>query len=69
MPMRQLTIIKTQCSCGAKGEIFVNSADEQDWRNGRLAQNAFPYLSRAQREQLITGICPGCWNKIFEEVD
>lgn len=29
------------------------------------AQDAFPYLSRDERELLISGYCNDCWNKIM----
>jgi len=32
---------------------------------GELAQNAFPYLSATEREQLISHICPKCQDSIF----
>lgn len=28
-------------------------------------QNIFPYLSAGERELLLSGICPDCWNKMF----
>lgn len=35
------------------------------WRHGDLIQNALADLSPDQREMLISGICPKCWNEIF----
>ena len=51
--------------CGHAHGVFVNEADYWDWQDGALAQNAFPYLSADDRELLISGICPTCWNKVF----
>jgi hypothetical protein len=31
-----------------------------------LAQDAFPYLSATEREQLISHICPDCQHDIFD---
>lgn len=45
--------------------ITVNLKDWEDWRNGKLIQDAFPYLTADEREMLKTGICPDCWEKIF----
>jgi hypothetical protein len=45
--------------------VFVNEADYWDWQDGALAQDAFPYLSADDRELLISGICPTCWEKSF----
>ena len=58
--------VVTQCPfCGRSNEIEVNEADYRDWDEGALAQDAFPYLSADEREVLISGICPTCWNKTF----
>jgi hypothetical protein len=32
---------------------------------GQLAQNAFPHMSDGEREMLITGTHPECWEKLF----
>jgi hypothetical protein len=54
--------------CGAVRQVMVNSEDYFAWRfEGKLAQDAFPYLSRVEREAIISGICPTCWNEILEE--
>ena len=37
------------------------------WFNGKLAQDAFPFLSASEREFLITGITPEEWDKLFSE--
>jgi hypothetical protein len=56
----------TQCPfCGRGNEIEVNEADYWDWDDGMLAQDAFPYLSADEREMLISGICPTCWDSMF----
>ena len=64
--------VVTQCPfCGRGNEVEVNEADYWDWDDGMMAQDAFPYLSAAEREMLISGICPKCWDKMFgtEEED
>jgi hypothetical protein len=59
-------IIITACPfCGHANEIEVNEEDYWDWQDGELVQNAFPYLSADEREMLISGICPTCWEKTF----
>jgi hypothetical protein len=62
--------IKTTCPC-CKHDNFVevNKSDYENWKNGKYIQNAFPYLSAGEREQLITGICPKCWDTIFGNYD
>lgn len=58
--------IITQCPfCGRANEIEVNEEDYWDWDDGVLAQVAFPYLSDDEREMLISGTCPTCWERMF----
>lgn len=35
------------------------------WERGAYIQDAFPRLSPEDREILISGTCPKCWDKIF----
>ena len=51
--------------CGAEHSVMVEMEDYLAWQDGELAQNAFPYLSATEREQLISHICPACQEKIF----
>ena len=58
--------VVTRCPfCGRGNEVEVNESDYWDWNDGELVQVAFPYLSADEREMLISGICPTCWNKTF----
>lgn len=62
--------VATRCPfCGHANFIEVNENDYLDWEDGELAQNAFPYLSADEREMLISGICPKCWDGMFGEGD
>ena len=56
--------------CHHANEVMVNEEDYLAWAfDGELVQNAFPYLSADEREMLISGICPTCWDKMFDEDD
>lgn len=58
--------ITTACPfCGEVHNIWVNEVDYNAWFEGELAQDAFPYLSADEREMLISGICPTCWDGMF----
>lgn len=59
--------LTTQCPiCGKVVYIEVESADYEKFKSCHLfVQEAFPYLSAEERECLIPGICPYCWNKTF----
>jgi len=45
--------------------INVNADDWKAWQHGELIQNAMPYLSSAEREIMISGICGDCFDKLF----
>lgn len=63
---RHEVCIITQCPfCGRGNEVEVNETDYLDWDDGKMAQDAFPYLSADEREMLISGCCPQCWDKMF----
>ena len=64
---KEYIIITTCPFCGHAHEVAVNEDDFWDWDDGKNAQDAFPYLTPDEREMLISGICPKCWNKTFGE--
>ena len=39
------------------------------WKDGELIQNAFPNLTPAQREFILTGCTEDEWNKLWGEDD
>lgn len=62
--------VECECPfCGRSSIVVVDFDDFQQWCNGKLAQDAFPYLSAKEREKLISGICPSCWNAQFMGYD
>lgn len=62
---KEVTIVTVCPFCGHANFIEVNEADYWDWQDGMLVQDAFPYLSANEREMLISGICPTCWDIHF----
>lgn len=58
-------VVVTCPFCGAEHSVTVWEADFEAWQNGALAQNAFPYLSAEEREQLISQLCPECQERVF----
>jgi hypothetical protein len=40
--------------------------DYTAWQNGKLIQNAMPYLTSEEREFLMTGITPAEWHELFK---
>lgn len=64
----QKIFVETYCPmCHTYHYIEVNERDFYAWQGGKLAQDAFPYLSAEEREMLISGICSDCWEKMFSE--
>lgn len=61
---REVCIITICPYCGRVNEIEVNEIDYLDWKDGILAQDAFPYLTASEREKLISGICETCWDNM-----
>ena len=62
---KEVCVVTTCPFCGRANEVEVNHLDYLDWQDGELAQDAFPYLSASEREMLISGCCPRCWDKMF----
>ena len=63
------TVVKT-CTCPKchSEEVLVLDAKAYTaWQRGELIQRAFPSLTSAQRERLITGYCDPCWQAMFPE--
>ena len=51
--------------CGQVHSVEVLEVSYVMYTAGELAQNAFPYLSKVEREQIISHICPECQEDIF----
>lgn len=60
--------ILVQCPfCGEQKIIKVPAEGYFAWQSGECIQNALPNLSADDREMLISGICPKCWEQTFGE--
>jgi hypothetical protein len=53
--------------CGKDYEVRVYPEDVRDWENGKLIQDAMPYLKPAERELIISRTCEECWDELFPE--
>lgn len=60
-----------QCRiCGNVHPVLVDATAYDRWVNREiLAQDAFPHLSPALRELLISRTCPECWDEMFGQDD
>ena len=61
------TICKRCFYCGDTSFIQLNANDLNSYMSGKYAQDAFPYLTAEQREIIISGTCPECWQAIFSK--
>lgn len=55
--------------CGKLQTVKVEQSQYYDYMAGKNIQRAFPDLSADEREILMSGICPECWDKIFPKDD
>ena len=54
--------VYTECPCCKQVQSVVCKEEGLvKWQNGAYIQDALRELTPAQRELLITGICPKCW--------
>jgi hypothetical protein len=56
-------------SCNKVSEVIAPVDGFRRWQAGEFIQDALPELSAEEREILISGICPECWDEMFPEDD
>lgn len=52
--------------CHKYYKMSVPAEGLRKWKSGMLVQKAFPELSSSEREQIITGTHPECWDSLFK---
>ena len=60
--------LKVQCRMCRKVHTLMVGIEDYfvfDMPNRPHIQDIFPYLTPAERELLISGICGECWDKLF----
>lgn len=67
--METMTVQKVCQWCGEPAIVRVLAADYFRWKNGELAQRAFPEMRPEDREMLISGTHPKCWDEMFAPED
>lgn len=52
--------------CGRIHEPVILDAEKYyRWKGGECIQDVFPEMTKDQREILISGTCPECWDELF----
>lgn len=65
--MRDIKLNITCPRCGSAHSVEVTEHSYNSWMDGELSQEAFPYLSATEREQILSLLCPACQKVIFGE--
>lgn len=52
-------------TCKVRYAFFISKNDYWAWHEGKFAQDAFPYLTIAERELLISQTCNDCFDQMF----
>ncbi len=62
-----MQIYVTCGKCNKDHVVVAKRDDVLQWKEGVLIQNALPYLTAAERELIITGICGDCFAAMVPE--
>lgn len=64
----QLTVETPPCmACGRTTLLEVDADAYRTWQAGASIQVAFPHVPAPQRELLLSGIHPECWNRLVPD--
>ena len=62
------TITTRSCIvCGLTSSVELDTDKLARWKGGEHVQNVWPERSPDERELLMTGTHPKCWDEIFNE--
>lgn len=63
-------LIRRECPFCEKTHILIVPAEGWTaYNNGVLIQDAFPNMTADEREFILTGICPECWDSMVGDED
>ena len=58
--------VVTRCPrCKTEIPHTLDHASYERWQSGEYIQRAFRGMSADEREQLVSGYCPRCWDEAF----
>lgn len=55
--------------CRQSSNLVLDERKVAAWQAGAHIQNVFPELTAAQRELIMTGTHPGCWDEMWRGLD
>lgn len=65
-----MNVVRTCPDCGDSKILTVDGESFLRWMAKEIpVQEAFPELSEDDRERMLTGICPPCWDELAKEYD
>ncbi len=67
MPEPEWFTTKPCIRCGKMTQLKLDAAKHARWIVGELVQNVWPEMPAEEREMLITGTHPACWDQIFSD--
>jgi len=53
--------------CGHSTQLTLLKSELEMYQKGAYVQDAFPNMSADERELIISGTHPACWNRMFGE--
>ena len=65
----RMVIVRTCPICNIKHFINVSKEAYDSWKKGTVIQKAFPELDEDQREWIISGLCPKCFDDVMVRVE
>lgn len=55
--------------CGGRSTVELYPSEITAWKRGFSIQRAFPRLSENERELILSGLHPQCWDEVFDTED
>lgn len=55
--------------CGTSSVVELDNDGLRKWQAGEFVHVAFPAMSVDEREVLISGTHPGCWEAMFADIE
>lgn len=63
---QMVTVVCRPCAvCGKQAEVSMTVDQFGRWQTGEFVQIVLPHMSASERELLISGTHPACWNKLY----